>query len=159
MARYTDLGALGARTACGVWVLASVNLRVTLARRDRNFSFFLHGKVADNYACLSHNKSMKRTQPNRTVSPVAPRPDAEVVFKRISPLSPGCMVCTVSYLKSTSPVEPPTEKPRLLPRFALILGKIRGVFLAKLNNLRGKSHSSRPQIEWIEKDRAGKPEK
>jgi len=79
---------------------------------------------------------MKRTQPNRALLLVAPPPDAEVVFKRMTPLPPGCMVYTVSYFKSIKPPDSPVKKRRFLPQFALIFSRIRAVLREKLGGLR-----------------------
>jgi hypothetical protein len=79
---------------------------------------------------------MKRTQPNRAVLPAKPRPGVEVVFKKISHIPHGGIICTVSYLESKRPAVAPPQKQTLLIRFVGVLGRIRSAIRARLGGLR-----------------------
>ena len=68
---------------------------------------------------------MKRTQPNRAVLPAKAKPGLEVVFKKISHIPRGGIICTVSYLESKRPVIAPAPRQTLLIRFAGVLGRLR----------------------------------
>jgi hypothetical protein len=80
---------------------------------------------------------MRPTQPNRVALPVIPRPGAEVVYKKISSLPPGGIICTVTYLESANALDFPVKKRRFLSKFEAILGRFRGIFQEKLERLRG----------------------
>jgi hypothetical protein len=81
---------------------------------------------------------MKRTQPNRAELPARPRPGLEVVFKKISHIPRGGIICTVSYLESTKREIAPVKKQTLFVRFAGALGRLRLAMETRLNGLRGK---------------------
>jgi hypothetical protein len=81
---------------------------------------------------------MKPTQPNRTTLPARPRPGLEVVFKKISHIPRGGIICTVSYLESKRPVIVPVQKQTLLIRFAGVLSRLRSALRASLGGLRAK---------------------
>jgi hypothetical protein len=81
---------------------------------------------------------MKPTHPNRAGVPAKPRPGLEVVFKRISHIPQGGIICTVSYLESKRPVIVPAQKQTLLIRFAAVLSRLRSALRARLGGLRAK---------------------
>jgi hypothetical protein len=81
---------------------------------------------------------MKPTQPNRAVLPAKPRPGLEVVFKKISHIPQGGIICTVSYLESKRKVIAPVQKQTLLIRFAGVLNRLRSALRARLGGLRAK---------------------
>jgi hypothetical protein len=83
-----------------------------------------------------HYRSMKPTQPNRAAVPAKPRPGLEVVFKKISHIPHGGMICTVSYLESKRSVIVPVQKKTLLTRFAGVLSRLRSAIRARLGGLR-----------------------
>jgi hypothetical protein len=106
---------------------------------------FFASQLAEKSSGLEHNiVDMKRTQANREVLPVASRPEAEIVFKRVTPFPKGGMVCTVSYLRSTKPVVSPAPKQHFLFQFARIFSRIRSGLAAKLGSLRARALFSRP---------------
>jgi hypothetical protein len=72
------------------------------------------------------------------VLPVIPRPGAEVIYKRISRIPHGGIICTVSYLKTSKPLDVPVKKRRMFSGFASILSRFRGVFRAKLSRFGAK---------------------
>jgi hypothetical protein len=79
---------------------------------------------------------MKRIEPNRAVLRAKPRPGLEVVFKKISHIPRGGIICTVSYLESKRPVIALPPRQTLLIRFAGVLSKIRRAIGARLVGLR-----------------------
>lgn len=81
---------------------------------------------------------MRPTQPNRAALPTKPRPGLEVVFKKISHIPQGGIICTVSYLESKRPVITPAPKKTLLIQFAGVLGRLRSALRARLGGLRAK---------------------
>jgi hypothetical protein len=81
---------------------------------------------------------MKRTQPNRVQLPAKPRPGLEVVYKRISHIHQGGIICTVSYLESKRSAIAPLRKPSLLIRFAGVVRRIRSAIGARLLGLRSR---------------------
>jgi hypothetical protein len=81
---------------------------------------------------------MKRTPPTRAVLPAKPRPGLEMVFKKISHVPNGGIICTVSYLESERPAVAPSPKQALLVRFAGVLSRIRRVIGTRISGLRAK---------------------
>jgi hypothetical protein len=79
---------------------------------------------------------MKPTQPNRAELPVKPRPGLEVVYKRISHVPRGGIICTVTYLESKRPAIAPPRKQSLLIRVAGAVRRIRTALGARLVGLR-----------------------
>jgi hypothetical protein len=75
---------------------------------------------------------MKQSEPKRAIRPVIPKPGTQVVFKKISQIPHGGIVCTVSYLKSTKTFESRILKRSFVDECGRILSRFRGILMAKL---------------------------
>jgi hypothetical protein len=89
-------------------------------------------------AVLAHNNIVKQSEPKRAVRPAIAKPGTQVVFKKVSHIPPGGIVCTVSYLKSSENFELQAPKRRFLGEFMRILSRFRGVLIAKLGRFAAK---------------------
>jgi len=78
---------------------------------------------------------MKRSQPIQAAPPRIPRQRAEAVFRRVSHLPFGGIVCTVGYFKSTEIANSPAKKQGLLSGFARMLGEFGDAVGARLSRL------------------------
>jgi hypothetical protein len=81
---------------------------------------------------------VKQSESKRGVLPVALKPGAQFVFKKVSRIRGGVIVTTVSYLDPIKTIGLPTPEPTLLVKFTRILKKFRGALRASLGLLTAK---------------------
>jgi len=81
---------------------------------------------------------VKRSAPKRAVLPAIPKPGAQVVFKKVSHIPRGGIVCTISYLKSSKNFKLQAKKRRFLGEFIRILNGVWGTLIARLGRFAAK---------------------
>jgi hypothetical protein len=81
---------------------------------------------------------MSRSEPKRMGLPVIQRPGSEIVYKRISRMTEGGIVCTVSYLKAAKPAELPAGKTTIRGKMSQMLSRARTAFWTGLSRWRKK---------------------